>query len=353
MFPQKNIKTKQKRNLNRLRGELILKRSLIVIVILGITVLAIVFGVLTADSVVVEINGEAISRSLFIETMASIKSDVINEYSRLDGTSTDPLKNADTINLLDYWKKRALDECIKTQVLLDYGYESNLTFLENLHDLRKQMDVENELRQNTVKQGGIIYGVTTFSFPMYKEYVTNNLNTDLRTLISQDTSICNNEALLQFYEENKYQIAKQPAYSMYLCYSSKYENEIERNEIKKALLSIHSSVSGNNSLEQLSPIKIFISADSTRINCPQELIPHLQALSIHEYSEVIDLNSSLYLLYFAEHHDESILCFDEAESLIKEHYAQKILEAEISRRIDDANVKIHALAMWSISWEDI
>lgn len=321
--------------------------------ILGITVLVVAFGILASDPVVVEINGEAIRQTLFVEIMASIRSDVINEYSRLYGTSIDPLKSADTIKLLDYWKQRALDECIKTQVLLDYGYESNLTLIESLHDLREQMDVENELRQDTVKQGGIIYGVTTFSFPMYKEYVTSNLNTDLKTLIFQDTSICNNEALLQFYEENKHQIAKQPAYSMYLCCSSKYENEIERNEIKKALLSIHSSVSDNNSLEQLSPIKIFISADSTRINCPQELIPHLQSLSIHEYSEVIDLNSSLYLLYFAEQHDESILCFDEAESLIKEHYAQEIFEDEISRRIDDANVKIHTWAMWSISREDI
>lgn len=330
-----------------------MKKSLIVVFMLSITALAVAFGVLVADPVVVEINAAAISRALFIETMASIKSDVINEYSRLDGTSTDPLKSADTINLLDYWKKRALDECIKTQVLLDYGYESNLTFLESLDDLREQMDVENQLRQNTVKQGGVIYGVTTFSFPMYKEYVTSNLNTDLRIFISQDTRICDNESLLQFYEENKNQIAKQPAYSMYLCYSSKYENEIERNEIKKALLSIHSSVSNINSLERLSPIKIYISEDSTRVNCPQELIPHLQALSIHEYSEVIDLNSSLYLLYFAEQHDESILCFDEVKGLIKEHYAQEILEAEISRRIDDANVKIHTWAMWSISWEDI
>lgn len=330
-----------------------MKKAFIAISILCITVFVVVFGVLTADPVVAEINEKTISRSLFVEILASMKSDVINEYTKSDGISIDLLMSAETINLLDYWKERALYECIKTQVLLDYGYESNLTLIESLHDLREQMDVENELRQDTVKQGGIIYGVTTFSFPMYKEYVTSNLNTDLKTLIFQDTSICNNEALLQFYEENKHQIAKQPAYSMYLCYSSKYENEIERNEIKKALLSIHSSVSDNNSLEQLSPIKIFISADSTRINCPQELIPHLQSLSIHEYSEVIDLNSSLYLLYFAEQHDESILCFDEAESLIKEHYAQKILEDEISRRIDDANIKIHAWAMRSISWDDI
>lgn len=320
---------------------------------LGIAALIVAFGILASDPVVVEINGESISRALFVEIMASIKSDVFNEYSKLDGTSIDPLKSVETINLLDYWKERALYECIKTQVLLDYGYESNLTFLESLHDLREQMDVENELRQNTVKRGGIVYGVTTFSFPMYKEYVISNLNTDLRTLIFQDTSICNNEALLHFYEEHKALVAKQPAYSMYLCYSSKYENETQRNEIEESLHSIRSSVSDNYSLEQLSPIKIFVSADGTRINCPQELIPHLQALSIHEYSEVIDLNSSLYLLYFAEQHDESILCFDEAESLIKEHYAQEILEDEISQRIDDANVKIYTWAMWSISREDI
>ena len=323
------------------------------ILILGITAIAVVFGVLTADPVVVEINGESVSRALFVEIMAGIKSDVINEYSALDGTSIDPLKSAETTDLLDYWKERALYECIKTQVLLDYGYESDLTGIKSIYALREQMDEENELRQNTVKQGGIVYGVTAFSFPMYKEYVISNLNTDLKTLIYQDASICNTEALLHFYEEHKALIAKQPAYSMYLCYSSKYESETQRIEIEESLHSIRSSVSDHDPPEQFAPVQIFVSADGTKINCPQELIPHLQALSIQEYSEVIDLNSSLYLLYFAEHHDEAILCFDEAESLIKEHYAQKILEDEISRRMDAANVKIHTWAMGSISWEDI
>lgn len=330
-----------------------MKKVFIAISFLCITLFVVVLGVLTADPVVAEINGKKINRSLFVEIMASMKSDIINEYAKSDGISIDLLMSAETTSILNYWKERALYECIKTQVLLDYGYESNLTFPESLHDLREQMDVENESRQNTINQGGIIYGVATFSFPMYKEYVTSNLNSELRTLIYQDTSICNNEALFCFYEECKAIVAKQPAYSVYLCYSSEYENEIQRTQIEESLHSIRSSVSDNYSFSQLSAIKLYVSADSTKINCPQELIPHLQALSIHEYSEVVDLNSSLYLLYFAEQHNESILCFDEAESLIREHYAQKILEDEISRRIDDANIKIHAWAMRSISWNDI
>ena len=188
-----------------------MKKTFIVILIICITALVVIFGVLTADPVVAEINGKTISRSLFVEIMASMKSDVINEYAKLDGTSTDPPKRVETTNLSDYWKERALYECIKTQVLLDYGYESDLTCIESLFELREQMDEENELRRNTVKQGGIVYGVTKFSFPMYKEYVISNLNTDLRTLIFQDTSICNNEALLHFYEEHKAIVAKQPA----------------------------------------------------------------------------------------------------------------------------------------------
>lgn len=329
-----------------------MKKHFIVILILCITTLIIIFGVLTADPVVVAINGNLIRRTLFVEIMASIKSDVINEYTKQDGTSIDPLVSAEATDFFDYWTECALYECVKTQVLLDYGYESSLTCTEGLCELREQMDEENELRRNTVNQGGVVFGVTKFSFPMYKEYVINNLIRDLRVLISQDTNICNNDALLRFYEENKAIVAKQPAYSEYLCYSSEYENEIQRRMIEESLHSIRSSVSDHLS-EQFPPTKILVSADSTKINCPKELISHLQALSIHEYSEVVDLNSSLYLLYFAEHHDESILCFSEAESLIKEHYAQKILADEISRRIDEANVKIYTWSMRSISWVNI
>lgn len=329
-----------------------MKKYSIVILILCIAALVIIFGVLTADPVVVEINGYSIRRALFVEIMASIKSDVINEYTKLDGTSIDPQMRIKTTDFFDYWTECALYECVNTQVLLDYGYERNLTCIKSLCELREQMDAVNELRRNTVKQGGIVFGVTQFSFPMYKEYVINNLDADLRILISQDSSICTNDALLHYYEENKAIVAKQPAYSEYLCYSFEYENESQRSEIEESLCSIRSSVS-NYSSEQFSPIKIFVSADGTKVNCPKELIPHMQAVSIHEYSEVLDLNASLYLLYFAEHHDESILSFSEAENIIKEHYAQKILKDEISRRIEDANVKIHTWSIWSVSWANI
>lgn len=85
-----------------------MKKSFIVILILCITALVVIFGVLTLDPVVAEINGKTIRRSLFVEIMASMKSEVINEYAKLDGTSIDPPKRVETTNLSDYWKERAL-----------------------------------------------------------------------------------------------------------------------------------------------------------------------------------------------------------------------------------------------------
>lgn len=158
------------------------------------------------SDVVTSVDGYPISQQEFELFLDQTKTDVIRYFKTEHNVS---LSNGDWKTVFGgetpehVWMERAMEEAVfsKTEQVLamekgivqDISYESCL----------KKMREENTYRETTVKNGGIIYGLPTYTEKTYYDYVQSNLRIQLKEKLAAEELKVEEAVLKQQYEALK------------------------------------------------------------------------------------------------------------------------------------------------------
>ena len=166
------------------------------------------------ERVVLKIDDNSVSEAEFEMAMSENRTDVILYFGETYGETqfdtgfwnkTYGQNNEKPINVL---KQKAIDEITNNYAVLLSAKEAGIISSVSYQDILEMYVQENETRKESVDNGEVIYGVTTFEFRDYYDWLLSNCKMQLRNQLSERIT---EQEIRDYYEQEKESIAKIPA----------------------------------------------------------------------------------------------------------------------------------------------
>ncbi len=188
-----------------------LKKRILTLLFVGLlSSLALFFeGCKKTDEVVVTVNGVSVRETEFQLAMSHLRSEVVlhfsQEYAETDFSDAFWKKeygeNKETpIQVL---KEKAAAELTEKHIVLSFAKNRGLIAEDDFEYIQKNHQKENASREEQLKNGETIYGVTKFELWDYYDWYVSNCMVQLRNRELQNIS---EEDVKKYYDENKEEI---------------------------------------------------------------------------------------------------------------------------------------------------
>ena len=164
--------------------------------------------------VVLQIDDISISETEFQMAMSKNRTDVILYFGETYGetqfdenfwTNVYGKNNEKPIDVL---KQKAVDEITRNLAVLLSAKEAGIISSVSYEDILEMYTQENEARKESVDKGEVIYGVTTFEFRDYYDWLLSNCKMQLRNQLSEKIT---EQEIRDYYEQEKESIARVPS----------------------------------------------------------------------------------------------------------------------------------------------
>lgn len=244
---------------------------------------------------------------------------------------------------MDILKEKALDFLKYSHTVFSLAKEHGVIENNSFESIKKMFLEENENRKND----DIVYGVTSFDFSSYYDWLLSNCELELENI--EENSISQSE-IENFYETNKDKVALKPL--EYRC--NQYKIEYSKSTFEK----IQELLDNNMSFKE---IGVEIGTQSTGIayNMANEkaisvetpnLLNALKGSNVDEIISVVDSNA-IYVLEICEKSDSQYEEISVVSSKIKTLIAKERINEKIEKNI--SNLKIQKTD-WLIEsgWQD-
>ncbi|MGF7144449.1 hypothetical protein HNQ56_002880 [Anaerotaenia torta] len=144
------------------------------------------------------------SRELSENEIASVNGWVITSEEFLLYTQ------AYSVNVQDETlRKEALQKILLNKLIQAEAYHKGLTDIISYEDLMAKLEEENEIRKKKVADNQVIYGIQTYSPPIYYTYFISNIKNNLENELEKEGKLgIDPKELYRFYEETKDQYAR-------------------------------------------------------------------------------------------------------------------------------------------------
>lgn len=201
------------------------------------------------NKVILEIDDISISEAEFEMAMSENRTNVILYFGETYGetqfdtgfwTKAYGKNNEKPIDVL---KQKAVNEITNNLAVLLSAKEAGIISSMSYEDILEMYTRENEARKENIDKGEVIYGVTSFEFRDYYDWLISNCKMQLRNQLSEQVI---EQEIRDYYDKEKENIAKVP--SVLIC--KQYFVPIDGDK-EKAL------ENANNLLNEINAGKVF------------------------------------------------------------------------------------------------
>ena len=141
--------------------------------------------------VVLQIDDISVSEAEFEMAMSENRTDVILYFgenygeSQFDETFWTKAYGKNNEKPIDVLKQKAVDEITSNLAVLLSAKEAGIISSVSYEDILEMYTQENGARKESVDKGEVIYGVTTFEFRDYYDWLISNCKMQLRNQLSE------------------------------------------------------------------------------------------------------------------------------------------------------------------------
>lgn len=166
------------------------------------------------EKVVLQIDDISVSEAEFEMAMSENRTDVILYFgetygeSQFEETFWTKVYGKNNEKPIDVLKQKAVDEITSNLAVLLSAKEAGIISSVSYEDILEMYIQENEARKESVDKGEVIYGVTTFEFRDYYDWLISNCKMQLRNQLSEKVT---EQEIRDYYEKEKENIAKIPS----------------------------------------------------------------------------------------------------------------------------------------------
>lgn len=312
------------------------------------------------DTYIATVDGEVIHVSEFQRAIHANRAEMIKyfheKYDAAQSTEfwSTPYGNETPLELI---KKKALEDSIHLKirqilakeqgVLSDISYDG---FVQNLL-------LENERRQQAIKNNQVVFGPAQFTEETYLEYVMGNTALAVKNHLMEQNWKPNEQQLLTFYEANKRRLYHAPAtvkvrqLSLSFLDANRNVDILLKTREKRKLETARQKILSGISFEQAAKdikqdskvTEQLYNLDSHRHNDRSPVAQVSVDLHPGEVSEIIEQNGRFYLIQCVENDQRGtkFLAFDGIREQVLKDYIDNKYEEYIRERITDAHVVLN------------
>lgn len=315
------------------------------------------------------IGSEKIKDEEFLNTMNNIKLDVANEIARGNNVNIDK----------DFWKTeqngelpyevladRVIEELKQVhgvyELAVEYGYIDSASYDE----IMKRMEQENQSRSEAIKNGEVVYGLSSFSYNVYLEYEMDSFQKAYCGDLTNPGMEITEEESKAYYEENK-----DTMFYMYDDFTIQYVRvpydgyltDEEKSEIYSQMASLYTESDTNigDYIDAYPALKEYYGEEeilSDEADYMSRTIGDVMdigySLNAGEKSAVIDQNGYLILVQCISKTENDYKPYEDVKANIEkilreEHYGQIVEEKAESLQVDCNYEDIYSFTLENIN----
>lgn len=329
------------------------KKFLVIsIPIITILLLSLVFFIKSRSNLKIHIGGISVNKDQYISVMNKQKYSVSQYFAeKYDAKITNDFWQEDFNGEIPYevLADKTIEELLRIHSIYNIAKEKGYIDSEDYTDFLARLNNENNIREQTVKEGKPVYGLSKFTEDLYLEYETDRIQKFYCNDLSNEGMQIPKEESKKYYEDNKdFLFIKNDDFELsfvkvYYAVSDLSEEEIQ--DIKSRLLEISKKIDNNNSLSSLASndevLKNYLfnetvlSAElSAKAKAMGDVLDIAMELEGGEVSQVLDENGCMYLVQCINRVDYDYVPYDEVKENI-----DKVLREQRYDEIVNENAK--------------
>ncbi|GLX66997.1 peptidylprolyl isomerase [Paenibacillus glycanilyticus] len=244
----------------------------------------------------------------------------------------------------DLLKKNAMNKLVRYKVEGELAAEKNLVQSLDYKSFLTEWKSENKRREQTVAEGGVIYGPVAFSEDQYLQYTQSTLNIKLKEAWARTQQIGQNQLKTE-YEKTKDERYRKPDQFQVEILTLAF-TDADRDH---ALLILKNMLTawekGNGTLDQLSdPYHIHYEQvdytsglDSVEAGHPS-IWASIQHLKAGESSEIVDEQSAWVVFHVKDRLAGGYEEFEKVKDAVKNHYIEEQFNNMIEGKVRQAEI---------------
>lgn len=327
-----------------------------VIILLSIMVLAVLFFAINSSNLKISISGVKVDEDEYINTMNSKKYEITQYFISKYGAKITS----------DFWETEfngeypykmladsTMDELLVRHSIYQLAEEKGYVDSAEYKDFIKRLNNENKAREEKIKNGIPVYGLSNFTEDLYLEYETDQLQkTYIEDLNNEGMEISLEDAT-KYYDENKDSLfVKNDDFELSyvkVYYASLGLSEDEVKVIKDRMIEVSKKIDDNNSLSALVEndeiLKDYFTHESilsgelsAKAKSIGDVLDIAMDLNKGDVTQVIDENGCLYLVQCINRVEYDYIPYEEVRDNINKAIREERYDNIIASRVDSLEV---------------
>jgi len=293
--------------------------------------------------VVLQIDDISVSKAELEMAMSKKRTDVIlyfgetyreSQFDEAFWTKTYGDNNEKPIDVL---KQKAVDEITNNLAVLLCAKEAGIISSVSYEDILEMYAQENEARKEDLEKGEVIYGVTSFEFRDYYDWLLSNCKMQLRNRLSESVT---EQEIRDYYEKEKENIAKKPSVLMCKQYFIPFdgENEVALRNAQTLLNNINSGkafeLAGKDMGFTSTEEKYDLSTGRGMSVMYPQLYEMLSTIQINEV-KLVEEKAGYYIILLESVEDEQFETAEKVATKIVRLLAQEKLDNQLAQKTSD------------------
>ena len=326
------------------------------IILLSIMVLAVLFFAINSSNLKVSISGVKVDEDEYINTMNSKKYEITQYFiSKYGAKITNDFWETEFNGEYPYkmLADSTMDELLVRHSIYQLAEEKGYVDSAEYKDFIKRLNNENKVREENVKNGVPVYGLSKFTEDLYLEYETDQFQKAYCNDLNNEGMEISLEDVTKYYEENKESLFRKnddfELYYVKVYYAALELSEKEVKDIKERMIDISKKIDDNNLLldlvendeilkEYFTHESILSAELSTKAKTMGDVLDIAMDLDKGDVTQVIDENGCLYLVQCINRVDYDYIPYEEVRDNINKAIREERYDNIIASRVDSLEV---------------
>ncbi|MEN8078460.1 hypothetical protein ABFP60_15960 [Clostridioides difficile] len=344
--------------------------AITVCVVLTLAISTLVYS-RTFNNLNLEIEDSKISNNEYIRAMNSKKYEVTQYFIEKYGAKVTD----------DFWYKefegeypykmladRTIEELKRIHGIYEVAKEKGYVESVEYKDFVTRLNNENKGREESIKKGKPIYGLSKYTEDLFLEYETDSIqkmycddltNEGMEISLEDGTTYYNESKDKLFLKNDDFELEYVKVY-----YSALELDENQVNEIKNSMIEVSKKIDGNNSLESLCENnellkqyfnkETILSAEvSSMAKIMGDVLEIAMELQSGDVTQVIDQNGCLYLIQCINRVDYDYIPYEEVADNVKKALREERYEEIVTKRASELEVSNDINSVYSFTKNNI
>lgn len=302
-----------------------------------------------------------VGKAEFMKSMRANRAFIVDYFNKKYGAEQTPAfwsTNFDGEIPLNTLKQKALDESLRIKVQQIMAQEQGVLEHIDYSDFLRDLETENERRQQAINQNQVVYGPAQYNEDTYFEYVLSNAKISVKKNLQHQMGEANHRELKQFYDRMKNKLyvsagsVKVQRITLSFLDANHEVDQDVKDAMKRKMEEIKAKLTSGSDFKQLAVDYhaegaaglLQFEANQGKHNLKSPMAQEALKMKLHEVSNVIEENGSYTVMKCIEKREAGldVSPFEEMKEQVLQDYIEYKYESEVQKRISAAQVVINS-----------